>query len=110
MEFQGQPGRSDRRYRGKASLFRMHYSWRSAIDDFLCTSECPPEWKVRFRRVVGRHPGVALSEEWGDMESLELYVKQETVSTTFNSEREPDEPGDGMCAFGREMGQYGWHY
>ena len=85
----------------------MHYSQRSAIDDFLCTSECSPEWKVRFRRVVGRHRGVPPSAEWEDMESLKLYVKQETVSTTFTSECQPDEPGDGICALGREMGDYG---
>jgi len=62
---------------------------------------------VRFRRVVGRHRGVPPSAEWEDMESLKLYVKQETVSTTFTSECQPDEPGDGICALGREMGHYG---
>jgi len=100
-------GRSDRRYRGKARVFRMHYLQCGAIDDFLCTSECSPEWRMRFRRVVGRHRGVAPSAEWEYMESPELYVKQETVSTTFNSECQPDEPGDRICAFGREMGQDG---
>jgi len=111
MEFRGQPRRSVRRRRGKASLLRMNYSQRSATtDDLLCTSECSPEWKVRFRGVVGSHPDVALSVEWEYMESPELYVKQGTVGTTFNSECQPDEPGDRICAFGPEMGQYGWHY
>jgi len=32
------------------------------------------------------------------MESPELYVKQETVGTAFNSEYQPDEPGDRICA------------
>jgi len=50
---------------------------------------------------------VAPSAEWGDIESIELHVKQETVSMTFNSECQPDEPGDRICAFNREMGQYG---
>jgi len=108
MEFRGQPRRSDQRRRGKASLLRIYYSWRSAAtNDPLCPLECSPEWKSRFGKVVGRHSGIAPSAEWEDMESLELYVKQETVSTTFNSECQPDEPGDGICAFDREMGQYG---
>jgi len=105
MEFRR---RSDRRGYGKAGLLRIHYSWCSAAtNDPLCTLECLPEWKSRFRKVVGRHPDVSPSAEWEDMESLGLYVKQETVSTTFKSEYQPDEPGDGICAFGPEMGQYG---
>jgi len=94
MEFQRQPRRSDRRRRGKASLLRMNYSQRSATTDYLlCTSECWPEWKVRFRRVVGRHPYVAPSVEWEDMESPELYVKQETVSTTSTRSISPTNLG-----------------
>ena len=83
----------------------MNYSQRSATtDDLLCTSECSLEWKVRFRSLVVRHPDLAPSVELEHMESPELYV---TVSTTFNSECQPDEPGDRICAFGREMGHYG---
>jgi len=108
MEFRGQPRRSVRRRCGKTSLLRMNYSQRSATTgDLLCTSECSPEWKVRFRRAVGRHPYVAQSVEWEDMESPELYVKQETVGTTFNSECQPDEPGNRICTFGPKIGQYG---
>lgn len=40
------------------------------------------------------------------MVSLELYVKQEAVSTRFDSKYQRDKPGGGICAFDRETGQY----
>jgi len=45
-----------------------------------------------------------------------VYEVNSAVREARNSEHDiqlgvsTDEPGDGICAFGPEMGQYGWHY
>jgi len=60
-------------------VVREGYSIRGVVPEQMS------EWRIRNRGVVGRHLRVAWSKEWEDTVSLELYVKQETVSTGFNS-------------------------
>ena len=82
-----------------AKVVREGYRIRGVVPEQMS------EWRIRNRGVVCRHRRVAWSKEWEDTESLELYVKQETVSTGFNSKSRRDEPGDRTCV--SETSRYG---